>query len=163
MAMPYIIDGHNLIGKLKSIDLNDPDDEKMLIRLLSTFMIENDKHGIVFFDQAAFGGTQRGEIGRLEVRFIRPPQNADRAIQNYLGGIKSQAANYIVVSSDHQVRDAAMRFGARWMKSEEFAARLTHDEVRTESEEKPKAQLSSDEIEDWERLFKNQNGDKSNL
>lgn len=161
--MPYIIDGHNLIGKLPSIVLDDPDDEEKLIRLLSKFMIENDKRGIVFFDQATFGGEQVGRIGRLEIRFIRPPQDADGAIQRYLREVKSQAANYIVVSSDHQVRDAAIRFAARWMSSEDFVAVINPGDVQSRSEEKPNADLSSDEIEEWQRFFKKAEGDNLNL
>jgi predicted RNA-binding protein with PIN domain len=161
--MPYIIDGHNLIGKLTSIDLKDPDDEEQLIRLLAKFMVTRDKRGTVFFDQASFGGKSRVRVGRLEVRFVRPPQDADEAIQKLLRKIKPQAANYIVVSSDHQVQDAASRVGARWMKSEEFAEMLSVGVDLPQSEDKPNTPLSSEELEEWERIFGSRKEDNPNL
>jgi S-adenosylhomocysteine hydrolase len=33
--MPYMIDGHNLIGKLPDISLDDPNDEALLVQKLA--------------------------------------------------------------------------------------------------------------------------------
>ena len=158
--MPYIIDGHNLIGKLTSIDLTDPDDEQQLIRLLNRYMIRNKKRGVVFFDRGAPGGERNIRMGRLEIRFVRPPLDADSAILRYIEKIKSQAPNFIVVTSDNQIQKVAERSGARWMKSEQFASLILHRDEQSVMPLKPDQQLSPGDIEEWERLFNSGKKDK---
>jgi hypothetical protein len=158
--MPYIIDGHNLIGKLPSIDLADPDDELQLIQLLIGFLRNASKRGTVFFDRGLSADSRENSFGRLEVRFVRPPQTADDAIRSYLQKIKSVARNFTVVSSDRSILKAARLTGARWMKSEEFASLLSPKEISAGEPEKPEILLSPREIENWERLFGNRKADK---
>ena len=42
--MNYLIDGHNLIGQLPDISLDDPNDEALLVQKLSGFCAANTKH-----------------------------------------------------------------------------------------------------------------------
>ncbi len=158
--MPYIIDGHNLIGKLPSIDLADPDDELQLIQLLIGFFKNASKRGTVFFDRGLFAENRENSFGRLKVRFARPPQTADDAIRSYLQKIKPVARNFTVVSSDRSILEAARLVGARWMKSEEFAPSLSPEEISASVSEKPEILLSPREIEYWERQFGNRKADK---
>ncbi|MCK5646267.1 MAG: NYN domain-containing protein [Anaerolineales bacterium] len=151
--MPYLIDGHNLIGKLSSIDLADPDDEQKLIQLLREFLVKSNKRGTVFFDQAAPGGSTELKLGRLRVRFVRPPRIADQAIRSFLGRIKPEATNYIVVSSDRELQGAAKQIGARWMSSEEFASIITTSKKPEPAIDKPQNSLTPQEIDEWEKLF----------
>ena len=155
-----VFDGHNLIGKLSSIDLTDPDDEQQLIRLLDGYMLANNKRGVVYFDRGAPGGERNIRMGRLEIRFVRPPLDADSAILRYIEKIKPQATNFIVVTSDHQIRKAVERSGARWMKSEEFASLILRRDQQNGIPPKPDQQLSPGDIEDWERLFNSGKEDK---
>jgi predicted RNA-binding protein with PIN domain len=158
--MPLIIDGHNLVGKLSTIDLADPDDEEQLIRLLVRYLLQEGKRGIVFFDRGAPGAMKELAFGRLTVRFSSPPQTADDAILNYLRQISPQAQNYTVVSSDGQLLSAARRVGARSMPSEEFAILLLNKELDGPISEKPDQTLSPEDIDDWEQLFSSSNSDK---
>jgi hypothetical protein len=158
--MPYIIDGHNLIGKLPSIDLADPDDELQLIQLLIEFLKNASKQGTVFFDRGMSADSRENNFGRLEVRFARPPQTADDAIRRYLQKIKPVARNFTVVSSDRSILEAARLAGARWMKSEKFASLLSPEEISSAESEKPEILLSPREIEYWKRQFGNEKGDK---
>jgi len=151
--MPYIIDGHNLIGKLTSIDLADPDDEQKLIQLLREFLVKRNKRGTVFFDQAAPASSTELNLGRLRVRFVRPPRIADEAIRNYLNRIRPEATNYILVSSDRELQGAAKQIGARWTSSEEFAFLITASEKSEPALDKPQNPLTPQEIDEWENLF----------
>ena len=151
--MPYIIDGHNLIGKLSSIDLADPDDEQKLIQLLREFLVKRNKRGTVFFDQAAPASSTELKLGRLRVRFVRPPRIADEAIRSYLRRIKAEATNYIVVSSDRELQRAAKQIGARWISSEEFATLITTSKNSEPAVDKPQNPLTPQEIDEWENLF----------
>lgn len=151
--MPYIIDGHNLIGKLSSIGLDDPDDEQKLIQLLREFLTKRNKRGTVFFDQAAPGSSTELKLGRLRVRFVRPPRIADEAIQSYLRRIKPEATNYIVVTSDRELQETAKQIGARWISSEEFASLITASNKSEPSLDKPQSPLTPQEVEEWEKLF----------
>ena len=48
--MPILIDGHNLIGRLPAISLQDPDDEDKLVRLLKSYQARTGKSLTVVFD-----------------------------------------------------------------------------------------------------------------
>jgi predicted RNA-binding protein with PIN domain len=114
----------------------------------------------VFFDRGAPGGEREIRRGRLEIRFIRTPMNADDAIHRYIEKIKPEATNFIVVSSDRQLQKAAKGSGVRWMKSEEFASLILQREDQTMNPGKPDQHLTPQEIDDWERLFYSKKEDK---
>src|SRR4030067_3565369 len=101
--MPYLIDGHNLIGSMPDINLDDPEDEIRLIQMLDRFLFKVRKSATVYFDQRGPGAQRRFKSGRLQVEFITSPHTADHAIQNRLRQLKGEAHNYTVVSSDHEV------------------------------------------------------------
>ncbi len=158
--MPYIIDGHNLIGKLSSIDLADPDDEQKLIQLLREFLAKRNKRATVFFDQAAPGSSTELKLGRLRVRFVRPPRIADEAIRSYLSRIRPEATNYIVVTSDRELQGAAKQIGARWISSQEFASLITTSKKSEPALGKPQNPLTPQEIVECEKFFDFGNKDK---
>ena len=158
--MPYLIDGHNLIGQAPFLSLDDPDDEVALLEVLSRFLVRTRKRAHVFFDRASPGSCSPAPHPRLHVRFIRAPRTADEAIHSQLAALKGEAANWTVVSSDHEVQDAGRRFGAKVIDSRAFADMLLVASQRENvADAKPSAALSSDEIDAWEKLFQDQ-GDK---
>jgi predicted RNA-binding protein with PIN domain len=158
--MPYVIDGHNLIGKLSTIDLADPDDEIQLIRVLVHFLIGAGKRGTVFFDHRAPMAKREQKFGRLSVRFTSHPRSADDDILQYLRSIAPEAPNYTVVTSDAELQKAANRIGARIMPSEVFAGLLTYRDLDDLVPGKPDETVSPEEIEYWEQLFTSGNSDK---
>lgn len=154
--MPYLIDGHNLIGRMRAISLSDPDDEARLVALLAAWCDRRATSATVYFDRGApaAGGARRQ--GRVTVRFVRPPGTADGAIRGQLRRIGRTASNWTVVSSDREVTAAARRAGARCLQSETFAA-----ELQTRSPgpapEKPEGS-SSEEVASWLREFRKGRG-----
>jgi uncharacterized protein len=153
--MTYIIDGHNLIPKIKGLDLTVVDDERQLIEKLQEFCLKQGKQVEVFFDNAPLGSKQKINTGRVKARFVRAGNTADQAIHRRLAEIGPNVKNFWVVSSDLRVQQSAREFQARTISSEEFAEMmaLTPTE-RPPPEKDPDTSLDPDEVKEWEDFFK---------
>ncbi len=154
-VMPYLIDGHNLIPKIPGLSLKALDDEDQLIELLQEFCRKSRKEAEVFFDNAPPNGVRARNFGLLTARFVRAGMTADSAIRNRLIKMGRTAQNWTVVSSDHGVQQSARIVHAQMMPSETFARLLqqTLGETPEDSGEDKDVSLSSDELDDWMRLF----------
>ena len=129
--MSYIIYGHNLIGILPDIHLNQPDDEqRLLARLRSHRARIGGRSLVVFFDRAPLG--ESGQVGSgssglaspgVEVHFARPGQTADDAIVAYLSASR-QPGQYAVVTNDQGLTARARAAGASVLSATEFAAQM---------------------------------------
>lgn len=152
--MPYLIDGHNLIGAVPGIDLADPDDEAKLVRLVTAFCARQRTQATIYFDRGIPGLPNPPDAGPVTIRFVRPPATADTAIVHHLERLGRQAPNWTVVSSDLAVAHAARRARARTIQSSEFALRLRPPGSAQEDPEKPDPPASPREIDNWEELFR---------
>lgn len=155
--MPYLIDGHNLIGQLPQISLSEIDDEQRLIELLQDFCNQHGRTAEVYFDNAPPGVARARSYGRLIAYYTRAGKSADQAIFERLHRLGKEARNWTVVSSDRQVQAMAKAVLAKVLSSAEFARQLkgTATQKRTPPPEKgDDPQLRSDEIEEWLSLFK---------
>jgi predicted RNA-binding protein with PIN domain len=157
--MPYLIDGHNLIGRMRDIRLADPDDEALLVARLRTFCSRERTTITVYFDGAVVSATRDPAQAGVTARFIAPPQTADAAIARHIGRLGRAARNWTVVSSDSAVVEASRRRGARVESSEAFARRLEATIASAPVEEKPRPPTAPDEIAGWEAAFKKPRGD----
>ncbi len=150
--MPYLIDGHNLIGQLSGIDLSEADDERQLLHELWTYFQRAGQRATVYFDRGdPFSEDPRPQNG-VTVRFVSKPRTADSAIRAHLRALKKEAKNYTVVSSDREVRRAAEGAGARVIRSEDFARELRQPPARPPEPEKPE-EIPPDEVDRWLDLF----------
>ncbi len=150
--MPYLIDGHNLIGVLPQIDLDDPHDEARLVLLLRAWAGQKRRRkAVVVFDGGLPGGYSRTlSTPSVEVRFAaRQHSNADRVIRAYLRQLPDPG-NWTVVSADHEVQAAARQQGARVVTPGTFAEQLARDS-RAERE-KPE-RISPAEVQAWLEVF----------
>ena len=150
-GMPYLIDGHNLIPKL-GLHLDSPDDELELIVLLQEYSRLSRREAEVYFDGAPVGEAGTKKFGAVSAHFVRLGLTADSAIQARLKKLARAARNWIVVSSDHEVQNAANSAHAGVVSSEEFAGhlkRLQHSVSKPVGEK----ELSSEEVEEWLKLF----------
>lgn len=156
--MPYIIDGHNLIGQMPDISLAELDDEQRLIELLQDFCNRHGRIAEVYFDNAPPGVPRARTYGRLTAYFTRSGKSADQAIFERLHRLGKEARNWTVVSSDRQVQAMAKAARAKILSSNEFARQLKRSNIATETTYPEKgrlAELDSDEVERWLGLFKN--------
>lgn len=150
--MPYLIDGHNLIGKMDGIELSDPDDEQRLVEQLQQFCRRRRRRATVYFDRADPLSRDPAPSAGVTVRFVRSPRTADAAIRDHLDALGGAAKNWTVVSSDREVLRAAARCGAQRVPSSQFARQLRSSESPSAPPEKPPAP-SADEVRSWIRIF----------
>ncbi len=150
--MPYLIDGHNLIPKLPGLSLRDVEDELELIERLQQFCRAHRRKVEVYFDKASPGHTGTRRFGSVTAHFVREGRTADNAIAARLRSMKKSAANWTVVSSDHEVQSEARSAHAQVISSEEFAQLMTQapDPAAEEKSDRP---VSEQEVEEWMRLF----------
>ena len=149
--MPYIIDGHNLIGKIPDISLGDIDDEILLIKILDPHFKRLRKKATIFFDHADLTGN--GQIYRsafLHVIFVRQPKTADQAIVEKLNSLRGNAKNFTVVSSDNWIINNARKAGANVIFSEDFYTNLgiTHQKARNSGNQ------TENNIDYWLKVFR---------
>ncbi len=116
--MPYLIDGHNLIGRHPTLSLADPDDERELLKLLAEYARRSRRKLVVFFDRGQ-PGSRPQRHGSLEVRFIPSGRTADDALLDYLRRVPDRG-NWRVVSSDRRVTAQARHIGAVVLSADEF-------------------------------------------
>jgi predicted RNA-binding protein with PIN domain len=150
--MPFLIDGHNVIAMLPDIDLADPHDEVKLLMRLRLWAWREDRQAVVVFDGGIPGGPSR-ELSRggLEVVFAaRGYTDADSIIHERLQRLPDPG-NWTVVSSDHEVLDAAARVGARAMTSQDFAEALNAPPAEQRAEKPQK--ISADDVAYWLDVF----------
>ena len=115
--MPIIIDGHNLIGKLSGLSLQDPDDEEQLIRLLTSYQARTGKKVTVVFDPgSSFALPQSRQVGGIRVVFAPQGSNADVVIARRVLRNRNPRS-WSVVTSDRALAEAVAREGARVLSS----------------------------------------------
>ena len=149
--MPFLIDGHNVIAAMPDIELTDPHDEAKLVLKLRSWSARTHRQATIVFDGGLPGGYSRSlSSGGLEVVFAaRSHTNADNVIKERLRHLPD-ASNWTVVSSDHEVLNAAQRAGARTLKAQAFVKRLGRKPRLKLS--KPKT-VSDEEVAEWLDVF----------
>lgn len=154
-AMPYLIDGHNLIPKIRGMSLREIDDEEQLIGLLQAFQRVKRTKVEVFFDKAPAGQARTKRYGNVTAHFVRQGQPADEAILQRLHHLGNDARNWSVVSSDRHVQTQAHALQAQVISSDDFAARL--EEAFRQAPPGPagnEGKLDESEVEEWLKIFK---------
>ena len=151
--MPYLIDGHNLIPKV-GLNLNSPDDEMELVAILKEFARLKRQQVEVYFDGAPIGQAGTRKLGTVQAHFVPLGQTADSAIRSRLKKMEKDAKNWIIVSSDHEVQNAARVVRAQVVTSDEFVKMLraaTNSAPKAKTENK---KLSAQEVDEWLKLFR---------
>ena len=122
--MPILIDGHNLVGRLPALSLEDPDDEEKLVRLLQSYQARTGKAMTVVFD-AGEPSARRGtrSVGKIKVVFASYRSSADKVIVHQVGKAH-HPPDWLVVTSDRELASRVTGLGARVKSSDEFALEL---------------------------------------
>ena len=163
IPMIYLIDGHNLIGKLADIALSDPDDEEKLIRRLQDWRRIDPRRKIdLYFDAGPAGGLGDLMGGKgIAVHFSRVGQSADDLIKRKLNQVRNPQ-EYSLVTSDREILAVSRRCRIGYVLSEEFAALMAEElSGRAALEEAPPAdpgeseeiELPAEEVAHWLSLF----------
>ena len=158
--MPTIIDGHNLIPKVRGLSLQRLDDELELIQRLQTFCRVRRKSVEVYFDKAAPGRQGARSFGAVKAHFVSASSNADTAIRQALHKLGKKARNWEVVSSDRQVQSEARAAGVKVVSSEEFAAQLEEALLQAVKGAGESQGLTAEEVDHWLDVFNRGEGDQ---
>ncbi len=151
--MPYMIDGHNLIGKLPDISLDDPNDEALLVQKLASFAARTGKNCLVVFDHGLPGGSSRMSTRSVQVVFASGRSSADRVMMERIRKIPDPL-NWTVVTSDHDVMNTARLFRMKTLYSEEFVTMMEYAPPKVEDVgEATDVHLSESEVDEWLDMF----------
>lgn len=150
--MPFLIDGHNLVGRTPGLSLTDPHDEAELVRRIQRYCRRHRRRATVVFDSGVVGGPSRAlSTPEVEVVFAPAGRRADDVIRERLRKARDPAG-WTVVSSDREIQQAARQVGARVVSSEEFVADMQAPSPAAPEERTPR--LSEEEIQEWLDLFR---------
>lgn len=151
--MPYLVDGHNLIPKIRGLSLQRMDDEMELIQRLQIFCRVRRQSVEVYFDKAAPGRAGSFNYGMVKAVFVPLSSNADQAIRSRLQKLGRKARNWKVVSSDRQVQAEARYSQAEVIPSEEFAALMEGTLIQAVKSPGDQKGLSEEEVDEWLQMF----------
>jgi len=150
--MSILVDGHNLIGKLPDLRLDDPDDEAKLIIRLQAYRAHTGKKLVVYFDPGgAYRSPARWRQGGITIRCAGSGQRADDLMMRDIRRHRNPR-ELTVVTSDRAIQEVARRHGARVIDSAAFAADLSRP-PKTGVEDDRQRPLSQAEIEEWLAIF----------
>ncbi len=163
--MPYLIDGHNLIGQLPDIDLADPDDEVKLVLKLRRFAGQVSKRVTVVFDNGLPAGIAKGlSTHSVQVRFASERSSADRVLRDMIRKLQNPSG-WILVSSDAEIAHQARSRRMQVISSHDFVRQIDNPVRRTPGRKprkkhdltvdprKADPRLSQRELDEWLALF----------
>ena len=124
--MPYLIDGHNLIGAMKDIRLSDPNDEMKLVNKLRSFAARKGKRLTVVFDGGLPGGKSIASNDKVRVIFAAyEHSSADKIIAAWIKRLRDPLG-WTLVTSDQELLGLAKSYRVRAIRSAAFADILSH-------------------------------------
>ncbi len=157
--MHYLIDGHNLIGKIQDISLDDPNDEVELILRLKSWAAASPKRKVtVYFDGGLPGGVaHRLSTSDIKVIFAPEGKTADSLLIKRIRKLKNPP-EYMLITSDQEIIAAAQKHHLPYLRSEAFASKMGKEKrerlaplpSKTESDD---PYLSQSEVAEWLELF----------
>ena len=153
-----MIDGHNLIGRLPTVSLQDPDDEDQLIRMLVSYRARTGRRITVVFDPG--GGFALSKVrrqGGIEVVFAPHGSSADTVIARRVRRSRDPRG-WLVVTSDRQLAQTVTRLGARVRSA--VVPDLTPASEAAQGDALPPDKdtpPTPEEVDAWLALFEDQN------
>jgi uncharacterized protein len=164
-----LVDGHNLIGQLQDLSLEDPQDEAKLTMAVKRYCMRARMKATIIFDNGMPGGVSK-QLSNSDVTVIFAPSgtSADSLLMRRareIGNLK----NMIMVTSDRRIARLAFAYGIETMASEEFALMLGFRPIEIEQEpntppekrkveivfdKDPNPKVTMEEIAYWLPIFK---------
>ncbi len=151
--MPYLIDGHNLIGQTPGLSFADPRDLVKLVLLVRRHCLREKRKGTIIFDGGLPGGVSGLSTSDVTVIFASDGHTtADDLILKRIEA-EPNPSGLIVITSDHKIASAAQQRRMTVRPSAEFGRALVHTPASTGAPEKERG-LTQSELAEWEDLFK---------
>ncbi len=125
MSMAILIDGHNLIGQMPNLRLDDPDDEEKLLIRLRAYRARTGKRLVVYFDPGiAYQSPRHRSQGGISVKQAGTGQRADDLLMRDVRR-HPNPRELTVVTSDRSIQSMARLQGARIIDAATFADELS--------------------------------------
>ncbi|MBN1481979.1 hypothetical protein EH223_06610 [candidate division KSB1 bacterium] len=153
-----IIDGYNYILRQDRIDFDQEyalwDAREKLIHQMIAYLGQKQLRITIVFDgQDLKGITKIRRPAGLSVLFSHAPQKADPLIIKMVQKAKNPGS-ITVVSSDANLVNTVKAYGCIVTSSEDFSTRIAADHREIEFINKYDAQLTPKEVEEWMRIFR---------
>jgi predicted RNA-binding protein with PIN domain len=151
--MPIVVDGHNLIGKMRSISLADPEDEAKLVSILARHLLSTGQKAIVVFDKGAEGDlAPRLKGPNLEVIFAPAAGSADAIIIDLIRS-DPNPKGLTIVSSDNEIRRCGRSRRTRLISAEDFAKRIESGSKRSHKSRRRNYGPADVDVDEWLDYF----------
>ena len=124
--MSYLlVDGYNLLGSVKE---NMEKERCDLIHKLSVYCRERTHYAILVFDGWKNGlpVETKDSIGRVTVIYSKLSEKADNVIKRI---IARKQKEWIVVSSDREIINTALKHGCLYLTSGDFYSRMASPDI----------------------------------
>lgn len=149
----YIIDGNNLIGKIKDLKKLQNID-KQAAREKLAFLTENYFSGKKVKVSLHFDGFENSPITISGAKIIYSEnKTADEKIKTEISASKNPR-NITVITSDNNLKEFARVCSASVISSEEFTSEL---KKRNESDEEERRISSINSVDEFKKIFKVKN------
>ena len=156
-----LIDGHNLIPKIRGLTLSMVDDEMALIQILSEYARLTRRKLEVYFDKAPIDKAGTRKFGSITAHFVREGTTVDEVIIQRIRKMGRKARNIKVISSDQHILRQVQACQAETLTSDVFAKEIEKVLAASPGGGKPDPEkMSAMEIENWLNLFKKNNSRK---
>lgn len=160
--MHYLIDGHNLIGRCRTIRLGDPDDEAQVIDLLHRWVLRRSRHHVtVVFDGGVYGHPVKLDRAGIRAVFAHSPHDADARLVTLISRL-ADPQHHRVVTSDRAIASVAAARSIAVIDSATFAAEIEqphgrpHQGSRQRSKrlsQRPEPKVAKADVDQWLREF----------
>jgi predicted RNA-binding protein with PIN domain len=159
--MHWLIDGHNLIGQMPNLRLDDPHDEEKLLEYLHRYRAKTGHQVTIVFDAGqSYQAGKTIKRGGITIQFAASGKTADQIIIRRIRKVKNPQT-VIVVSSDRAVQQAARQAYVRVVKAQDFAQQLLNTAPGSTQQQDEGNQadvhLSPHEVDEWLKLFNQSN------
>ena len=124
MNKNYIIDAYNLGFKIPAISdwIKSGETEKaiqLIINYVTKALIRKANKIIIVFDGKSGNPGNDSRQGKVQILFSKKPESADDIIRRHMRSLNN-ASEWIVVTSDSEIRWTAEDMGAQVISSENF-------------------------------------------
>ena len=146
--MKVIVDAYNVLHQMNKKQISDAE-RKHFINLLSAYAKRKRLALVAVFDSGPFLFPSSEEQKGITIKYSGPNASADDIIVRIMQ--QCQGQGMVLVSSDRELRDAAKKYGAESIPSQEFIVLLSEREPeakRISSHEAVKLAPSVDELVD---------------
>ncbi len=117
-----LVDGHNLIGQLQDLSLDDPFDEAKLSMAVRAYCMRSRNKATIIFDNGLPGGVSK-QLSNSNVTVIFAPAGtqADALLMRRARDHARAKEPFILVTSDRRILRLAYAYGIETVSSPEFA------------------------------------------